>query len=425
MSIRVTCLACGKVGKVDDSAAGKRIRCPGCGEAFLVGAAPLTEAVESPIPEPSPSPRRPFYRDPVVLVGAMIPCLILGPFLGYLARERSRQAFAERIVILKADADRDAAAGRVVEAVRRYDEIHALTADRDPLTPEAREAVPAAEVARRDLRYKLAEITRRKIEAEDARRVADEAEAKHKIFEAKRLAEEKAMADAAERERVAIAETEAAEAKRLAAIRATVGGGVWINKKGGQSDIIRGTNIYVLPSQTTLKRALPLIGTTEAIADTLLKSFLKMNNRYAKDSDVAMSEAGSKYYRELLADLKEFREQHPDTLVDLSRLAKFPLRAFGEGMDFGEGITYIGMKQFEAFEELARDLAVAKATTGIDGKYVIAGVPGGVFLVYARHLDMNGYIDWLEPLKVENSQAFTLDLFNENAMTIANNTSDD
>ena len=63
MSIRVTCATCGKTLNAPDSAAGKKGKCPGCGNILLIEApveeVQLTEAAPQAAPTPAPPPPSP------------------------------------------------------------------------------------------------------------------------------------------------------------------------------------------------------------------------------------------------------------------------------------------------------------------------------------------------------------------------------
>jgi ribosomal protein S27E len=88
MSVQLQCPGCGLKSKAADELAGKRVKCPSCGRAFLIpGASPakLSTESETPIPAavdagspdvaPSPLPRGPRTRAMYFLGGAI--CLVL------------------------------------------------------------------------------------------------------------------------------------------------------------------------------------------------------------------------------------------------------------------------------------------------------------------------------------------------------------
>src|SRR4051794_1244777 len=98
MAITGTCGVCGRAYTVGDDAAGRKARCPACKETFVVppsrdlpGVHLLVPAIAPGSPrEEQPAPAsRPFWKDPVVVVGAAVPTFILVAFLVYLMSERS------------------------------------------------------------------------------------------------------------------------------------------------------------------------------------------------------------------------------------------------------------------------------------------------------------------------------------------------
>ncbi len=102
MAIKFSCSACGKRLSVQDENAGRRSKCPVCGHEIQV---PLLTGLEPHIPsepippslppagmqftddgEPADAERgRPFWKDPIVVIGAAVPTLVLSVFFTYLA----------------------------------------------------------------------------------------------------------------------------------------------------------------------------------------------------------------------------------------------------------------------------------------------------------------------------------------------------
>jgi protocatechuate 3,4-dioxygenase beta subunit len=64
--------------------------------------------------------------------------------------------------------------------------------------------------------------------------------------------------------------------------------------------------------------------------------------------------------------------------------------------------------------------AVAKATTGIEGKYTFQGVAPGEYVVYAQHKTNFFAVDWCIEVRVQAGYMVRLDLFNENASRLVN-----
>ncbi len=61
------------------------------------------------------------------------------------------------------------------------------------------------------------------------------------------------------------------------------------------------------------------------------------------------------------------------------------------------------------------------AKTGIDGKYVMkASIPAGRYYVYAVTVNDVFAVEWLVPFNVSSSGEMTIDLDNDNALSISN-----
>jgi len=104
MPIKVTC-ECGKRFQAKDEYEGRRAICPSCRREFVFQARGVPAFIELPDPPPLPLIRteedepgqdgstevsRPFWKDPIVVIGAAIPTLILAIFFTYLAWPRVR-----------------------------------------------------------------------------------------------------------------------------------------------------------------------------------------------------------------------------------------------------------------------------------------------------------------------------------------------
>ncbi len=93
MAIKFACPHCGKRFTAKEENAGKRAKCSACGEVTRIPSQSTSEADHSPTPPPVPPPippadgekRRPFWKDPVVVIGTAVPTLILAVFFTSLA----------------------------------------------------------------------------------------------------------------------------------------------------------------------------------------------------------------------------------------------------------------------------------------------------------------------------------------------------
>jgi hypothetical protein len=205
----------------DDEHAGRRSKCPRCGAAVEVQfqnaweednsppplrrptpSVPAVPAVlpqirasedEDDEPEPYRSPakpgdekRRPFWRDPVVVVGAAVPITILTIFFGYLYYDHAEREFERRVATLKTEADRIAQAGEPLRAIQEYENILAMLRAKRFGAGRYQLILAAAETERDRLQ---AEVEAEAERQEQERRAETEAKAE-------RLAAEKARQEA-------------------------------------------------------------------------------------------------------------------------------------------------------------------------------------------------------------------------------------
>jgi hypothetical protein len=112
MSIKVAC-ECGRVVVTRDGYAGKWVRCPACRTALMI-------PVSVPVPDGT---KRSAWKDPIVVVGSLVPTAVVVGFAFYLYRDWSDRDFSRRVTVAKAAADKLATTGNVVRAVEAYERI--------------------------------------------------------------------------------------------------------------------------------------------------------------------------------------------------------------------------------------------------------------------------------------------------------------
>jgi hypothetical protein len=158
MPIVFTC-ACGKAFRAKDEWAGLRGICPACKVEFVIGPQPDPPAFTEPpvdwnaagadprfsvqakpraVPKPpaASKPRgRPFWKDPIVLIGAAVPSAILIAFFAYLAAPRFRAWQEERRQLAEAQ-KQDAI--RKVEEQDRQDRKQLVKDPTKPVAPAKR-----------------------------------------------------------------------------------------------------------------------------------------------------------------------------------------------------------------------------------------------------------------------------------------------
>jgi hypothetical protein len=142
MAITVVC-ACGKRFSARDEYEGRRAICPACKREFIFQAAGIPvfdEAVEMPPPvppiltdqdndrcQPDPKPEdplaRPFWKDPIVVIGAAVPSAILSVFFGYLYHEHRTKEHHRHVYQLKVVVDSLVKSNQPRAALEKCDEI--------------------------------------------------------------------------------------------------------------------------------------------------------------------------------------------------------------------------------------------------------------------------------------------------------------
>ena len=127
MHLTVCCPYCGRTGSLPDGYNHSSVKCPGCHNRFTIAessnpqsgeplsgrqgvvSAPPVESGGAP-PEterqPAPGSRRPFWKDPVVLIGTSIPTIILIAFFGYLHFQWSKEHLRQEIIRVKGQGDK-------------------------------------------------------------------------------------------------------------------------------------------------------------------------------------------------------------------------------------------------------------------------------------------------------------------------------
>jgi hypothetical protein len=148
MAIQAVC-ECGKKFQARDEYEGRRAICPACKREFIFQAAglPVFEEVPTSAPaippdqvddddehcQPEPKPEdpapRPFWKDPVVVIGAAVPLTILAVFFCYLYYEHRTREFHRRVYALKLETDDLVKSRQSRAALDKCEEILDLVGD--------------------------------------------------------------------------------------------------------------------------------------------------------------------------------------------------------------------------------------------------------------------------------------------------------
>lgn len=349
--------SCGRQFRAKDDAAGREFPCPACNAPVVVPEPSVFRPADPP-PAP-PKARKPFYKDPVILIGAVFPALALIAFGAYLLREHSRKAYRTSVLTMKADADY-LFDSNPEAAYNGYLRLLEFVGPDDPGDDDCRRAVFAARKNRDHLRDRL-----------------------RPVFAAR---EEKARVDAFianEMERLR------AEQAKYAGHTARISGGAWIVRKTGNSEILRGLTISVLPAtmpKEKLKIGIDILARSERAGPIVAREYAPLPDNFP-------------------IDLKSYSS--------VLRLAI--------GVTEGNSLQkYEALASEKIWPAAVKNWAITSTVTSIDGKYEIKQLAGGSYYLCARWASDFSYAEWMVPLKVDRSGDIAQDLFNENSFVIQN-----
>jgi hypothetical protein len=174
MAIEFRC-ECGKRFQAADEYEGRRAICPKCRQEFIFqrGGIPVFHEVPTEVPplqveidsaddcyQPAQAaqetPVRPFWKDPVVIGGSIIPVAVLSAFFVYLYREHQTKEFHRHVYELKVEADALAKSGQTFVAMDRYEDVMAAIGDPSTADSKMRGYHGVAIMARDKIRMAIA-----------------------------------------------------------------------------------------------------------------------------------------------------------------------------------------------------------------------------------------------------------------------------
>lgn len=385
MPIKVVC-RCGKVFMAKDEHAGKKARCSACQEVVRI---PLANVfVPSKPPEdslgirvdterekaPDATPRKRFRFDPVVMIGALVPSMILAAFFGYLLREKGRIAFLERVHESKAKADQLVAANDLKAACTQYlaviEDVETSwfsDSQTDGIAKSSRDAIGA-------FGPRVREIIR--VENEEIARLVEKRRRRAKHLE---------------------------ESERLAQYKGEVAGTVFVNMKSGDLRTLKGTEVVLLKAdlpKADLAGVLDRLEIIEGITKT------------AK-TDAVLNGDEVEFFRDSLERAKTIRDEPDDGFVDVRLIyavAKINLFASRPSAD----------ESMKCWRDTVRMARIADTYTSVDGTFRFENVTGGRYYLCASHTENRSIIEWVAPIVVERSGVTRFDLHNNIATLLVN-----
>ena|GEM_PF-3882511 len=404
MSITFACHDCGRNLTAKDELAGKSVRCPQCGIRLavpsLVEEVFAEEAEELEADQPKAS--RPFYKDPIVVIGALVPTVILVAFVAYLISQQSAQQYHDQIISMKAEAEKLESSGELRKAYTAYRKLNEFAKGRHTEDQALMAAIEDVKKRERDLGVKLQPIFEQETRAIEEQKRQEELAAK-------------------ENARLAIAQREKEEREaKFAGIKGTVSGGAWTVNGLGQSSVLRGLDIYLIPASFTMKD----VGIPVSLATKRVQGNQKTHERViANDS----SFKDNIYYIDLKSELEVahssldvFNKTAVDEIVDARRIW-----SLCRDTNIGLISKIEKVTRDEIWPEFVADNKKMAASTNIDGKYTLSDVAGGDYYLYATTSTDNWVVEWLTPVTVEESKEYPIDLSPKIAVNIINKSDDD
>jgi hypothetical protein len=363
------------------------------------------QAADEPSPKPPPKPRR-WWNDPVIVVGAAVPAVVLAWFAFYLAGDRARKEAARQAAELHAQATQLDAEGNSRWAYEKFGQAWEA-AQRANLDDE-----DVARIAKsaKDNRTRLFPAIQAQLEREEAERASREEEARQ-TGEADRMAavarREAAKAEADRRE----------EEARLSKFTASVTGGAFVLRKSGQSDILRGLTVAIIPSHIERYKIADVFSGIASKTEAMAKVYEESEEAGNDNGFSLLDRARARVVAGWLVKLADQPADQPADCKALHDVIRaFPFRDEDED----------GAERMDAIENDRLWPAVVKAcrprifNTDIEGRYRVDGVKGGTYYLWAIHRNAFSLMEWLIPLKIDRDGEFKQDFFNESAVEILN-----
>jgi hypothetical protein len=202
------------------------------------------------------------------------------------------------------------------------------------------------------------------------------------------------------------------EMNRLARFSGTISGGAWVIKKVGQSDILRGLNVYVIRARCSRREL------DEPLKELVFhaqfdEGFTRSGIRSVDGVTEEMAVKETNNARMRARECEQLASLLPDDLID-SRLILSLIRSSHLGP------SYYAMTHDDIWPKFLAILKTQNAITNIDGKYKFDHVQGGKYYIYSQFTTEFSVAEWLVPLTVDRSGEFMQDLFNETALLILN-----
>jgi DNA-directed RNA polymerase subunit RPC12/RpoP len=413
MPLTFSCATCGAELKPKDEASGRPVKCPHCGASLVlpeptvfVPISPQPPGVYVPIENhelgrdlkpveetTQKSPKRPFWKDPVVVIGSAVPTLILVVFFGYLYQDYDARSFPLWVAGENERAARLARDGKNQEAYDIYTRVVAAGDRRTIADPGTRVDVDLA----RGASVKLQNL----LDTERERLVEDR----------------KAALEYMQRLTASLAEF-----NRLQKVRAEIHGTAWLTNKGGGSRPLAGLIVTLLPREKSRDELLPAFQDTRTYDESLVLLSEKWSEEHPGRSPPKPEQENLAIRKKIQEVLDEIRKGDETDLIDLKALrGVIHLATTGAGEGRSEASKYDVLSKERLWRVSAETLKVASTHTDLEGKYTFGDVKGGRYYLAATSLTEVSFVEWFVPVEVTKDGKVSQDLFNETADVIYNN----
>jgi tetratricopeptide (TPR) repeat protein len=228
------------------------------------------------------------------------------------------------------------------------------------------------------------------------------------------------------------------EDKKLAKIKANIKGGAWTTKKAGNLETIRGLKIFAVKSLAKNEQMIAMLQATlegdrkriEQVKNEMftleqLEKDLKKKMDGSKDPEVL--EEGINTFIKILTKKVEARKRMDTLELILKDTEELLKNASKINPSDPVDLTFIlsvvsenaGEEENTTWNSIRSQLLVGQTHTDVDGKYSIE-LPGGNYYLNAMFDSFYSRVDWLVPIRVDETKDIFVDLHNENAFRIIN-----
>ena len=224
-----------------------------------------------------------------------------------------------------------------------------------------------------------------------------------------------------------------------------ISGGAWVIRGGGQSDILRGLEIYILKERIERSAIADIL---VEIHDKLDKSFACLKRESEKDHgdqsfnpldynplclelilkrislmlksimtrDITAREALTLKVKALTLKVKEYLEKSEYEMLNIEEIYKL-IRQHNQLVEINE---YSSIRNDELWPKVIARCMVMSIKTDMHGKYKIDNLRRGNYCLYSLFVTKFSLIEWFLPLKRNLFKNISQDLYNNTALKIIN-----